>query len=144
MNLRTQENLFRDFINQQRDVMLKKGNDYAGEDRLANFKIAGIAAGLSPERQCLSLITTKIARLNNLLSNDQNVKPNFESVEDTVKDLANYSFLLYCLLREINEENEKNEVSSKIPTTPSKPPIPQHNVANQTKPISPNYILLKD
>jgi len=41
MNLAQQQELFDDFVENQKSIMLKKGNDYANEDRLSNFKLAG-------------------------------------------------------------------------------------------------------
>jgi len=85
---------------QMKDILLKKGADYANKDVLSNFKLAGRIAGLTPEQNCLSLISTKVARLGNLLSKDNS--PLNEPLKDTVVDLANYSILLHMLLFEDN------------------------------------------
>lgn len=86
------------FFERIRSVMYSKGNDYANEDRLSNFKLAGYISQISPEKQCLSLIATKVARLGVLLSNEN--LPEHESIRDSVLDLANYAILLDMLLTE--------------------------------------------
>lgn len=86
------------FFDKIRGIMNSKGNDYANEDRLSNFKLAGSITQISAEQQCLSLIATKVARLGVLLSNEKG--PSHESVRDSVIDLANYSILLDMILSE--------------------------------------------
>ena len=82
-----------EFFNKMEKTIMSKGNDYANEDRLSNFKLAGAICGLSAEQNCLSLIATKVARLGVLLKEGAN-PANFESVCDTLIDLANYAVLL--------------------------------------------------
>ena len=72
-------------------ILASKGHDYANDDALSNFKLAGAICGISAERQCLSLIATKVARLGNLLDADV---VNNESVDDSILDLCCYSVLL--------------------------------------------------
>ncbi len=84
-----------------KEVQLKKGNDYANEDRLSNFKLAGNICGLKAEINCLSLIATKVARLGVLLNSDN--EPNNESVEDSILDLQSYSLLLGMILKQKKE-----------------------------------------
>lgn len=78
-------------------VLSIKGADYANEDVLSNFKLAGSICGITAEQQCLSLIATKVARLGVLLESNN---PKNEPIEDSILDLINYSFLLYCLHKE--------------------------------------------
>lgn len=99
MTRKQQLKLFDDFYKKAIEVMKSKGEDYAGEeDVLSNFKAAGGNIKLSAELQCLSLISTKVARLGTLLNS--NKKPNNESILDSVLDLQIYAFLLSCLLTE--------------------------------------------
>ena len=102
MTKEQQEMQFRLFTETQSKIILSKREDYAGEDVLSNFKLAGNICGISPARQCLSLIATKVARLSQLL--DWN-KPNNESIEDSIKDLTIYGFLLNCLMKENETPN---------------------------------------
>ena len=98
--------LFQEFTDSQREVLISKGNDYATQDVLSNFKMAGNIANQKANNpsaiNCLNLIATKVARLGNLLSSEGDIKN--ESVEDSVLDMANYTFLLYCLLKEVEKE----------------------------------------
>lgn len=97
MTRETQTNLLSEFYAEKKNVLKLKGEDYANEDVLSNFKTAGANCGISAELQCLSLIATKVARLGNLLSGKT---PNNESVSDSILDLSNYTDLLYCLVNE--------------------------------------------
>ena len=98
MTLETQQKHFLEITEQMKSIMFAKGNDYANKDRLSNFKLAGNISGLTPELNCLSLIATKVARLGVLLNNDN--KPNNESINDSLLDLANYTVLLTMLLKD--------------------------------------------
>lgn len=94
-----QQQFFYDFTEKMSSTILTKGDDYAGqEDRLNNFKAAGNAAGGNAKLNCLNLIATKVARLGQLL-NSKNA-PKHEAVEDSILDLANYAFLLACIMNE--------------------------------------------
>lgn len=97
MNKETQKNLFTEFTNKQLEIITSKQEDYANEDVLSNFKTAGANSGIKTEQQILSLIATKVARLGNLFKGKT---PNNESIDDSIIDLGNYTFLLYCLIRE--------------------------------------------
>lgn len=105
MTLDGQKAHFANFTQKQSDLLLKKGNDYASEDRLSNFKVGAAICQLSPAQQCLTLIATKVARLGVLLSSGK--VPNNESIRDNVIDLANYSVLLDSIL----EDMEKDKIS---------------------------------
>lgn len=101
-----QSKLLGEFYAEKKNVMKLKGEDYANEDVLSNFKSAGANIGISAELQCLSLIATKVARLGNLLSGKT---PNNESVSDSILDLSNYTDLLYCLVNE-EKSNQKSAI----------------------------------
>lgn len=98
MNLQQQIKHFEQFTAKQKETLLKKGNDYASEDRLSNFKRAGSIINLTPEQNCLSLIATKVARLGVLL-NSKEMAQN-EPIRDSILDLANYAILLDALLED--------------------------------------------
>lgn len=98
MNIKTQEEVFNETIETMRSIMFRKGNDYANEDRLSNFKLAGSICGLDAERNCLSLIATKVARLGVLLNST--AEPNNESIDDSLIDLANYAVLLRMIRKD--------------------------------------------
>jgi len=102
MTLEEQRNEFELLCNQAKEVLLKKGNDYATIDRLSNFKDAGKIVGITPQQHCLALIATKVSRLGNLLQ--PNTTPCNEAVEDSMLDLFVYS----ALLNMINKESIKD------------------------------------
>lgn len=61
-----------EFTQRMSDTILKKGDDYAGqEDRLANFKDAGQITGTTAAQQCFNLMGTKMARLKQLLNSKE-------------------------------------------------------------------------
>ena len=105
MTRETQSKLLGEFYAEKKNILKLKGEDYANEDVLSNFKTAGANIGISAEQQCLSLIATKVARLGNLLSGKT---PNNESVSDSILDLSNYTDLLYCLVNEENKPKQKS------------------------------------
>ncbi len=104
MNLKEQQAEFELIIDEVKQTMFRKGNDYANEDRLSNFKLAGSIIGLSAQQNCLSLIATKVARLGVLL---QGSEPNNESIEDSMLDLTCYSILLKMIQSESSETHHK-------------------------------------
>jgi hypothetical protein len=59
MNLKEQQEQFEVIIEQVKQTMFRKGNDYANEDRLSNFKLAGSIVGLSAQQNCLSINRNK-------------------------------------------------------------------------------------
>ena len=103
MTQEKQIDLLEQFHKDKMETLISKGKDYASKDDiLSNFKNSGAIVGVSKERQILSLIATKVARLGNLLDNKDN--PNNESIEDTVKDLSGYVDLIYCALKESQKD----------------------------------------
>lgn len=91
------------FTEEMRQILLKKGNDYANPNAPSNFELAGAICGLSAELNCLSLIATKVARLGVLLHGKE---PKNESIHDSILDLANYTFLLSTIIK--NKEHGNN------------------------------------
>lgn len=96
MTAEDQKKLFNYFIEKQKHILMSKSSDYANEDILSNFKLAGNICNIGPEMNCLSLIATKVARLGVLLNSKE--VPKHESIDDSILDLANYTFLLKCLI----------------------------------------------
>jgi hypothetical protein len=92
MTLQEQVQEFNEFAEKQADIMLKKGNDYANEDRLSNFKLVAQITGLTPEQVIMVFIATKTVRLGNLIASGK--APNNESIEDNLLDSSNYNQLL--------------------------------------------------
>ena len=87
-----------EFLAKQKSILLSKGDDYANEDRLSNFKEVANLVGITPEQVSLVFLATKLTRLTNLLKKAK--KPNHESIQDTILDMANYCILLDEILNE--------------------------------------------
>jgi hypothetical protein len=98
MNRKKQEEHLNKFIMRIADTMLSKGNDYANEDRLSNFKLAGSITGVGARMNCLNMIATKVARLGVLFKSGSG--PSHESVRDSILDLATYAILLDQILED--------------------------------------------
>lgn len=118
MNSKRQEELFNEFSEEQRKTLIKKRSDYATEEVLSNFIQTANITGTSPAQVALMLIGIKVARLGNLISNNKtNVN---ESMEDSVLDLANYAFLLKCILVDNNESVLKDVIQENNPIVDGK------------------------
>ena len=93
------------------EIQARKSNDYQNENsriRQADYYPRGVMS-------IMELINTKTIRLWSVLEameNDPNYEPNFEGVEDSLKDLINYSLSLYLDQGfEINNQSLQNELS---------------------------------
>lgn len=86
------------------DIMVSKGEDYATEDVLSNFKrMSAAAAALNldvrtPYGYALFLSLLKIDRINNLLINSKT--PNNEGIDDSFFDGINYEILAYLCYKD--------------------------------------------
>lgn len=105
MNKKEQEKHNEEFFAKQKAIFDKKGNDYADEDRLSNFKYAASITQLKPEQVILVMVAIKVARLGVLLS-ENNRGPENESISDSIVDLANYSVLLNAVLEDGRGDNK--------------------------------------
>lgn len=108
MTKKYQQQLIAKIQKQAADIRDKKALDYANKDVLSNFKVAGELSSLSAEQNCLSLIATKVARLGNLIKEDKTIQN--EPIKDSVLDLINYGYLLYCLLDEKENQNKVKQI----------------------------------
>lgn len=93
-----QQKHFEKFSSQMAEIMLSKGDDYAGHERLANFRLVAKIAQIPVEKVFMVFLATKIVRLGNLTSGGQ---PNCESINDSLLDNANYSVLFDAYLNEL-------------------------------------------
>lgn len=98
MNRQEQIDHFNEFVSKMADTMLNKGDDYANDDRLSNFKLAGAITGVGAKMNCLNMMATKVARLGVLLNSKD--APKHESVRDSLLDLACYATLLDQLIED--------------------------------------------
>lgn len=87
-------------LDECKELLLKKGEGYnSGRVKMGDYYPRGILS-------VIDIMNTKLLRMYSLLESGQ--KANFESIEDTAKDLANYAAIFIA-------------VSRGVITTPSKP-----------------------
>lgn len=82
MNIKQKSNKFRSIVNEMADLYEKKNSNY-GDSFGQLFEELGPTAGLVP-------LWNKLHRATSLIKGDKN---NFESLEDTFKDLACYAIM---------------------------------------------------
>jgi hypothetical protein len=92
------------------EITRQKNNDYAGQDTLdafANFKLIEHVSGgkITAEMGFIVRMTDKLIRITNLTTQVNAVKD--ESIEDTLRDLANYSMLMCCYIKD--KKNSEND-----------------------------------
>ena len=94
-------NLIKEVENSQKkglDLIKTKNADYSGgKNRFKNFDIAGEICNISSEKGILVRMSDKIVRIGNLL--DKKAKVKDETIEDTLLDLANYSYILLAKIK---------------------------------------------
>ena len=93
MNIKEKSNKFRSIVNEMADLYEKKNSNY-GDSFGQLFEELGPTAGLVP-------LWNKLHRATSLIKGDKN---NFESLEDTLKDLA-----CYAIMNLIEMEAQKNK-----------------------------------
>ena len=93
MNIKQKSNKFRSIVNEMADLYEKKNSNY-GDSFGQLFEELGPTAGLVP-------LWNKLHRATSLIKGDKN---NFESLEDTFKDLA-----CYAIMNLIEMEAQKNK-----------------------------------
>jgi len=82
---------FEELLSELKNLHNRKAHDYAGEDKLANFRLSRMA-GIKPWVGCLIRAGDKYSRLCQFAKSKQ-LKVEDETVEATLKDLAVYSLL---------------------------------------------------
>jgi len=77
----------------------KKNTDYSyGQDAYRNFKLCEQLGICPTEKGILVRMSDKMTRIANLLEKDAEVKS--ESIQDTLRDLSNYSLILAIYLKQ--------------------------------------------
>ena len=101
MNIKQKSDKFRSIVNEMADLYEKKNSNY-GDSFGQLFEELGPTAGLVP-------LWNKLHRATSLIKGDKN---NFESLEDTFKDLACYAIM--NLIEMEAQNNKKHEEESLI------------------------------
>ena len=79
-----------------------KNEDYAAKGNpYSNFEEAAEAAGITVDEQFMALLGAKWARLRQLFSGKT---PNHESLQDNLKDFANYAAIWYSYHLEVEPD----------------------------------------
>ena len=102
MNIKQKSNKFRSIVNEMADLYEKKNSNY-GDSFGQLFEELGPTAGLVP-------LWNKLHRATSLIKGSQN---NFESLEDTLKDLA-----CYAIMNLIEMEAQKDKECSSTVKSP--------------------------
>ena len=102
MNIKEKQDKFRTIVNEMADLYEKKNSNY-GDSFGQLFEELGPTAGLVP-------LWNKLHRATSLIKGDKN---NFESLEDTFKDLACYAIM--NLIEMEAQKDKKHESSSSLP-----------------------------
>ena len=100
MNIKQKSNKFRTIVNEMADLYEKKNSNY-GDSFGQLFEELGPTAGLVP-------LWNKLHRATSLIKGDKN---NFESLEDTFKDLACYA-IMNLIEMEAQKDKKYNDNSS--------------------------------
>lgn len=91
--------------NEALELMKKKNHDYAGKsgnDPFANFTRAEAMGITTTEKGMLVRMLDKMSRLSSFMDAKE-FKVQDEKLEDTIKDMINYSILLYAYMQDKNE-----------------------------------------
>lgn len=85
------------------DILARKGEDYSGHaSTWQNFIVTGLAVKKPAPAIMIMLIGLKLGRLVSLVEDDR--VPNFESIDDTCIDAANYCVLLAAWFRKMTKK----------------------------------------
>lgn len=80
------------------EIMKTKGESYSGlEDKLGNFKRCGKLAGIESKKALYIYLCKHWDSLSSFMRNEYK---DSEKIEGRIKDIINYMFLLYALLKE--------------------------------------------
>jgi len=109
MTHQEQIDLIQKLDNKTLDIIKLKGNDYASEDILSNFKIVSNVVktigidSTTPEGYATLMVILKFVRIWNLKTEGKDIKN--ESLLDSYEDAINYLKLAYCC--EVENNNSK-------------------------------------
>ena len=101
MNIKQKANKFRSIVNEMADLYEKKNSNY-GDSFGQLFEELGPTAGLVP-------LWNKLHRATSLVKGNQN---NFESLEDTLKDLACYAIMNLIEMEAQKKQSYSDTVNS--------------------------------
>ena len=99
MNIKQKSELFRSIVNEMADLYEKKNSNY-GDSFGKLYEELGPTSGLVP-------LYNKLHRAASLIKGDKN---NFESLEDTLKDLACYAIMNLIEMKNAKQSDKADNV----------------------------------
>ena len=100
-----QKDLFEKMVEAERELLLSKGKEYAGDkDCLANFKDAD-CIGLNPKQKLWVYLSKHMSSIASYIKHGQEFSN--ETIEGRIADARNYLALLYMLIQEEKTEPVK-------------------------------------
>lgn len=96
-------------FDQMLDTMKAKNADYAGNgDPYKNFELVEYLGVCSAETGILVRMCDKVSRIATLIGENKDGQVKDESVQDTLKDLANYSVILTSYMKDKKTQEGSN------------------------------------
>ena len=96
--LKEEEEEIEKFLKRMKELLIKKGHDYSGEETTLNNFTALEDIGISREKAVFIRLTDKYLRLKRFIGKKE-LKVEDETIYDTLVDLANYSILMWLCLK---------------------------------------------
>ncbi len=107
MNSVTFENILKKRLEQCTEVLTKKADEYATDDRLHNFKIAANLQGVSPVTALGGMMCKHTVSIYDLIRDSENGKHiSKEMWDEKIGDSINYLLLLTALVYENMEVSD--------------------------------------
>lgn len=103
------DEIFIDQIRQCEKMLTRKGNEYADEDRLSNFKKAACLQNTTPKNALGGMFAKHVVSIFDLIK--ENDPAPMEIWDEKIGDALNYLFLLKAVV--IEETIEKGNINVK-------------------------------
>lgn len=98
MNHKEFSRIYKDQVAQCTDTLVNKAKEYATEDRLHNFKVAGGLQGITAKEALAGMMAKHIVSIYDLVQKDE---PTAAAVwDEKIGDALNYLFLLKAVVIE--------------------------------------------
>ncbi len=99
MTWKEQEELFNKVTGEMRELLVTKGREYASDkDSLNNFKQGAEDIGISPLQIAWIFYQKHASAVKSYIRSGSEFST--EPIEGRLLDMINYSFLIYCLVKE--------------------------------------------
>lgn len=102
MNIERFDKIIIEQINRCTDVLVVKAKEYATDDRLHNFKVAGALLGISPKKALVGFMAKHIVSVYDMAMSDKDFS--IEQWNEKITDSMNYLLLLRALIEEPSQK----------------------------------------